>query len=156
MTGQSLATPRRSPPDGRPRFWGPGRSQHNSRIIASANPDSLCSSGRLAEFDALLERAKVDICGIQEARWPETTTVTQSNYCFLFSQATKTGHQGVGFAIKRELQPCIMAVEFLGPRLMWVRLRGAARHMCIIAAYAPTNADNTTEESRGAFLCSSS
>ena len=152
VTGHSLS--RRSPPNGRPKIWGPGRSQHNSRIIATANPDTLRSAGRLAEFDLLLERANVDICGIQETRWPEDTTVLQPNYQFIFSKATPTGQGGVGVAIRRPLQNCVMAVELIGPRLMWVRLRGAARHLSIIIAYSPTNAEDTTEESRDAFYAS--
>ena len=142
---------RSKPPSGRPALWGPGRAQRRNLVLASANPDSLRACGRLGEFDQLLHSAKVDIAGIQEARWFDDATIDQPHYHFLLTKATASGQQGVGIAIRQPLLPSLMAVEYLGPRLMWARFRGKARNLSLIVAYAPTNAYDTSEEERDDF-----
>ena len=123
----------------RPTLWGPGRSQRQEVQIATANFDTLRPLGRLAEVDLLLHNASIDFCGIQEGRWFDNTSLTQDHYQFLLSKATKQGTGGVGLAIKHSLLPTLMAYRLIGPRLLWARFRGRARHLSVIVAYAPTN-----------------
>ena len=135
----------------RPTLWGPGRSQRQEVQIATANFDTLRPLGRLAEVDLLLHNASIDFCGIQEGRWFDNASLTQDHYQFLLSKATKQGTGGVGLAIKHSLLPTLMAYRLIGPRLLWARFRGRARHLSVIVAYAPTNAETVEETERETF-----
>ena len=138
----------------RPTLWGPGRLQRQSIKVATGNFDTLRPLGRLDEVDMLLTTAHIDLCGIQEGRWFDDANIAREGYQFLLTKATKQGVGGVGLAIKQDLLPTLMAYRYLGPRLLWARFRGKARHLSVIVAYAPTNAETVEESERDTFYTS--
>ena len=122
--------------------------------VATGNFDTLRPLGRLDEVNMLLNTAQIDICGIQEGRWFDDANIAREGYQFLLTKATKQGVGGVGLAIKQDHLPTLMAYRFLGPRLLWARFRGKARHLSVIVAYAPTNAETVDESERDTFYTS--
>ena len=112
--------------------------------------------GRMDLLDEKVYQACLDLIGLQEHRFATTTTriFVRQHYVFILAPATQFGQYGVGLAMKHHIYASLEALHPYSPRLLRARLKGRSRSLSILVGYAPTNAEDETDENRDAFYAS--
>jgi exonuclease III len=74
----------------------------NEMRISTWNVRTLYRAGAMDELAQELEKYKIDICALQEIRWPDEGTMTKKNYMILYSGNKNGKHEfGTGFYVNR-------------------------------------------------------
>ena len=115
--------------------------------IATWNVRTLYMPGKL---DNLVNEAKslsTDILGISETHYTDEGYIRKDDYIFISSGGEEHA-RGVGFLIKKSLEPSILGYWCVSDRIILLRIKGQPFDISIIQAYAPTTThdDNEVEE----------
>ena len=98
-----------------------------------------------------LSKLRVDICGLQETRLPDTGTLREKEYTFFWKGRGIDDHRlhGVGFAISNRLLQSITTPVGVSERVMTLRLDLGSGYATIVCVYAPTL--NASQEDHDSF-----
>ena len=124
---------------------------HNVRTMAV---DGTHGVGRALDVLSMYDRLGCDVIGLQETRRSGHLAFSQAGYLVDCSgecggeNSGKKGQGGVGLAVKASITRAARPPEFFSDRLLKVtlELRGLAKAVTFVVAYAPTETQNPSTE----------
>jgi exonuclease III len=107
--------------------------------IATWNVRTLYRAGAMREMVKEMDKYKIDICALQEIRWPGTGTVINKNYVILYSGNKSDKHEfGTGFYISRRNMDNLLDFEPINERMCKIRIKLKYCNLTLILTHAPT------------------
>ena len=106
LTVRELKWPRKDCSTGyRPQQW----KRTKDMDCATWNIRSLYITGRMKELAEQLSAYKIDICGLQEMRWPGKGIIHQNKYTWFYSGNETGKHEfGTGFYVTKRMMSLIL------------------------------------------------
>jgi exonuclease III len=119
----------------RPRQW----KRINEIRIAMWNVRTLYRAGAMREMMKEMVKYKIDICALQEIRWPGKGTVLNKKYMILYSGNKSDKHKfGTGFYISRHNMDNLLDFEPINDRISKIRIKLKYYNLSLISTHAPT------------------
>ena len=117
--------------------------KHNMQI-GSWNVRTLNQTGKLAQTIKEMHRYKLDILGIQEARWTgqgrRKLTTQHTEDTIIWSGKEDHHEGGVALIITKEASRALLKWTPINERLLYARFNSRFTKLSIIVCYAPTEA----------------
>src|SRR5437870_4784153 len=93
-------------------------------------------SGRDGEVIDMMKRRGIDICCLQETRWPGSGEEEIGGHKFILMGGTK-GVSGVGVVVSREWESSIVNMTRVSERIMMIQFTVGKSVLNVISCYAP-------------------
>jgi hypothetical protein len=112
------------------------------------NVRSLYRVGSLMIVLRELAGYKLDLVGVQEARWEGGGTKPAGEYIFFYGKGNESHELGTGFFVHKRIISAAKRVEFVSDRVSYIILRG---HLChdVLNVHAPT--EDKTDDVKDSF-----
>jgi len=85
-----------------------------------------------------LQRYKLDLVGLQEARWDKEGTITAGDYNIFYERGNKNHQLGTGFFVHQRIVSAVKKGEFVSNRLSYIVLRGLWCNIIVLNMHAPS------------------
>ena len=89
------------------------------------NVRSLYRAGSLTTLARELARYKLNLVGVQEARWDKGSTLRAGDYNFFYGKGNKNHQLGAGFFVQHKIVSAVKREEFVGYRALYIVLGGS-------------------------------
>lgn len=116
-------------------------------IFATWNVRSLQRAAAFGKMTEELIRCNVDLCAIQEIRWPGDGILNKNTGILYYSGSSKNGNQfGTGISVNKELNNKVTDFQDINSRICKLRLRLKPYNITIISAHALTEDKSENEK----------
>ena len=102
-------------------------------------------TGRGRELADMMEQRNVDILCLQETKWKGSKARYIGGGCKIFYNRADERKNGIGIALREELDESVLEVKRVSDRLMAMKLEVKESILTIVSAYAP-QVNNSMEE----------
>ena len=115
------------------------------------NIRSLLGIGATRLLVAEIEKARVDIMGLQEVLWPDAGQVSVANHSILWSGPPEGAirQAGVALVLNKMSAAALLSWNPVSERLLFAKFKHRFGSLTVIVAYAPTN--EADEDVKGEF-----
>ena len=118
--------------------------------IGNWNIRTLTETSRLAQLEQEMKRYKIEILGLSEVRWKNSSEMTTNNGNYMiYSGRDDTHEQGVGILTTPKAKQALMEWIPVNSRIIVARFQSKIRNTTIIQCYAPT--EDADENSKDEF-----
>jgi endonuclease/exonuclease/phosphatase family metal-dependent hydrolase len=104
--------------------------------FGTRNIRSLYRIGSLQTVARELEKYKLDLVGVQEARLEKGGTERAEDYIFFYGQGNGDHQLGTGFFVHMRILSAVMRVEFISDRLSYIILTGRWCNIIVLNLHA--------------------
>jgi hypothetical protein len=84
-----------------------------------------------------LGKYKLDLVGVQEARWEGGVTEQAEDYTFFCLQVNGDHKLETGFLVHKRIISAVRRVEFISDRMLYIILRGCWCNIIVLNLHAP-------------------
>lgn len=104
----------------------------------------------MKELAEQLSVFKIDICGLQEMRWPGNGVIHQKKYTIFYSGNGTGKHEfGTGFYVAKRVADNVIDFKPYNERICMLRIKTKFYNVTLISAHAPT--EDKLEETKEIF-----
>jgi hypothetical protein len=101
------------------------------------NVKGLYRAGFLMTVSKELSKFKLDLVGVQEARWNGSGTEPAGEYTVFYGKGNENHKLGTGFSVYMIIISAVKKVEFVSVRMSYIILRGRWCHIIVLNVHAP-------------------
>ena len=112
------------------------KTKDRKLVIATWNVRTLYQAGKLDNVIQEMKKMKIDILGIAEARWTESSKIRKDSHIILYSGGQEH-RNGVGILMKYSITKSVMGYWPISNRVIMVKLQGKPFNINILQTYAP-------------------
>ena len=125
--------------DGNHGYQTRQRTRTNDLSFATWNVRSLYKPGAMREMCDQLLLYKVDICAVQEMRWPGNGVIHKPKYALFYSGNNNDKHQfGTGFYVNKLILNNILDFQPISERICVLRVKSKFYNITLMSIHAPT------------------
>ena len=114
------------------------RQQKRDMRFGTWSIRSLYRESSLTAAARELQRYKLDLVGLQEARWDKEGTITAGDYNIFYERGNKNHQLGTGFFVHQRIVSAVKKGEFVSNRLSYIVLRGLWCNIIVLNMHAPS------------------
>ena len=122
-----------------------GKSKKIIRKIGTWNVRTLLPPWKLANVIKEMERVKIDILGLAEARWRNSGIIPYGDYTFLYSGNEKRSERGVRLLISKKTSKSLKGHWPISDRALCARMKGHPTDTFMKQVYAPISGSSDEE-----------